>query len=179
MVRRNRCVVGFALALVIFAGGCGGGSGPEPIPTSVPGGKRLSDLTPAERQQYCLDLAAWLMSGPFLSDGCNLSSWLATQAQASVETTATDAELRATCEGSYASCVAGGVMSNCTASMPITCTATVSEYNACVSESLAVLGALPSCSAVTRASLAPNIARVSGQPPGAACRNVENKCPDL
>ena len=47
----TRSVVGLALAFGAVSGGCGGGSGPEPIPTGVPGGKRLSDLTQAERQQ--------------------------------------------------------------------------------------------------------------------------------
>jgi hypothetical protein len=73
-------VVGHALA---FSLGCGGGSGGpgnfgEPIPTSVPADKRLSDLTPAERDQLCTDLGQWAMSAPFLTDGCNATAWLTT-----------------------------------------------------------------------------------------------------
>jgi hypothetical protein len=180
MVNCNVGVVAFALAGAVGSAGCGGGSGPAyPISTSVPGDKRLSDLTPAERTQYCVDVAAWAVSGPFLTDGCNLTSWLATQAQANLEPTATDAELRATCQGTHTACVANGVTSTCDTSTPTTCTATVAEYNRCLSDSLEAIGTLPPCSAVTRASLAPNIARVSGQPASAACVSVENKCPDL
>jgi hypothetical protein len=111
-------VVGASLSIAIGAGSCGGSAGggggsASPIPTSVPGNKRISDLTPAEHRQFCADLAAWAMSGPLLTDGCNVDAWLASYAQSTVDVAATDAELRATCASLYADCVANGVMSGC------------------------------------------------------------------
>jgi hypothetical protein len=142
----------------------------------VPGNKRISDLTPSERDQFCADLTAWAMSGPFLTDGCNASALLATYAQATVETTATDADLRTSCAMLYSACVAGGVTSMCS-QIPSTCTATVSEYDTCVSDSTAALGGLPECSWVTRASLPSSISRLTNPPSSAACTALQSKCP--
>src|SRR6186997_2329619 len=92
-------VVGLAFGLAVAGGACddgGPGSGSTPVPTSVPGNKRISDLTPAERDQLCADVAAWAVTGPFLTDGCNASAWLATYLESSLDTAATDADLQAT-----------------------------------------------------------------------------------
>jgi hypothetical protein len=179
MVRRVRgLVVGAMLAMGV---GCGGGGGPgsgwgDPIPTSVPGNKRFSDLTPAERDQLCTDLTQWAMSGPFLTDGCNASAWLATELAASFDTSMTDLDLQTTCQGLYDSCVAGGVTVDCN-KVPTTCTATVGEYTTCLSDSTANLGGLPQCSALTRASVQATVSRLNNQPTSAACTSLENKCP--
>lgn len=170
-----------ALGIAAVSAGCGGGGGSSAgaIPTSVPGNKRISDLTPAERGQYCADIAAWAMSGPFLTDGCNADAWLSTYLQSSLDTAATDADLQATCAGLYAQCVANGVSSTCDTSMPSTCTATVSEYDACVVESIDILGTLPACSAVTRASLAPTINSLNSHPLSSKCMAVQAACPSM
>jgi hypothetical protein len=170
-----------ALGIVAVLAGCGGGSGSSAgaIPTSVPGNKRISDLTPAERGQYCADIVAWAMSGPFLTDGCNADAWLSTYLQSTLDTAATDADLRATCSGLYTQCVANGVSSTCDTSMPSTCTATVSEYDACVVESVEILGTLPDCSAVTRASLAPAINSLNTHPLSSTCMRVQAECPSM
>jgi hypothetical protein len=175
MVRRTRGVlVGLALAIA-GCGGSDGGSGG--VPTSVPGDKRIADLTPAERDKLCADVAAWAMSGPFLTDGCNASAWLATSLLGGLDPAATDASLRTMCETLYAQCVAGGVTANCDDQVPSTCTATVSEYNMCLSDSVDALGALPPCSSVTRASLASALTILTSQPTTAACMSVESQCP--
>ena len=90
-----------ALGIAAISVGCGGGSGSsaDSIPTSVPGSKRISDLTPAEEGQYCVDIAAWAMSGPFLTNGCNVDAWLGAYLQSTAEPAATDADLRAICSG--------------------------------------------------------------------------------
>jgi hypothetical protein len=182
MVRAWGLVLGVAFGVTV-AGGCGSGGGNgkgggTPVSTSVPGSKRLSDLTPTELTQLCADLQAWAMSGPFLTDGCNASAWLGTFGQATLETSATDADLQAACETLYAGCVANGVTSMCS-SVPATCTATVSEYTTCASDSIAQLAGLPACSAVTRASLPANIARISAGSTSAACAAVQSKCPGV
>jgi hypothetical protein len=178
MVRGVGVVFGIVLA---SAAGCGGGSGGsgnfgEPIPTSLPANKRISDLTPAERDQLCTDLGQWAMSGPFLADGCNATAWLTTSLAASADTSMTDADLQATCEQLYSACVAGGVTTDCS-KLSATCTATVGEYDTCLSDSVAALGGLPPCSAATRASLPSTVAHLTSQPTSAACTAVQNKCP--
>jgi len=173
-------VIGLFLAVAIVSVGCGdgGGAGPDAIPTSVPGNKRLSDLTPAERGQYCADVAAWAMSGPFLTAGCNVDAWLAAYLQSVAEPAATDGDLRTTCAGIYTQCVANGVTITCD-TMPSTCTATVSEYDTCVVESVTALGELPGCSAVTRASLGPAIDSLMNQSVSPMCMAVAAKCPPM
>jgi hypothetical protein len=176
-----RVMTAMALGIAAASVGCGGGSGSSAgaIPTSVPGNKRISDLTPGERGQYCADVAAWAMSGPFLTDGCNVDAWLGAYLQSTVDSTATDADLRTICSGLYAECVANGVSSTCDTSMPSTCTATVSEYDACLVESIDILGTVPACSAVTRASLAPTINSLNTHPVSATCTRVQAECPSM
>jgi hypothetical protein len=178
----SRCAsatIGLMLGIATFSAGCGGGkgTGPGPIATSVPGNKRISDLTPAERGQFCADIAEWAMSGPFLTDGCNLDAWVSTSLQASLDTTATDADLRATCSALYSECVANGVTSTCDTSAPSTCTATVSEFDTCLVDTVDVLGSVPDCSALTRASAQTEITAISTRPLTAACMAVQAKCP--
>jgi hypothetical protein len=168
-----------ALGIAAVSVGCGGGGGSSAgaIPTSVPGSKRISDLTPAEEGQYCRDIAAWAMSGPFLTNGCNVDAWLAAYLQSTAEPATTDAELRATCSGLYAQCVANGVTSNCDITGPSTCPATVSQYDACLVESVNILGTLPGCNAVTRASLAAEINSLNTHPLSSTCMTVQAECP--
>jgi len=136
-------------------------------------------LTPAERQQFCTDFANWAMSGPFLTNGCNVDAWLAADLQSVADTAASDADLRATCANVYAQCVANGVTSTCDTTTPIDCTATVAEYDACAAEAIDALDVLPACSAVTRDSVAANLAIVNGLQPGPACTALQAKCPSL
>ena len=176
-MRKIGVVVGCALAFALGCGGSGGsGSFGEPIPTSIPASKRLSDLTPAERDQLCMDLGQWAMSGPFLTDGCRATAWLTTSLAASQDTSMTDTDLQALCQTLYDGCVAGGVTTNCS-QVPATCTATVGEYDTCLSDSVAALGGLPPCSAVTRASLPSTVAHLTSQQNSAACTSLQNKCP--
>lgn len=172
-------VVGLALGIAVAGGGCDGdgNGGGGSIPTDVPGDKRISDLTPAERDQLCMDVTQWAMSGPFLPNGCNATAWLLTSLVASTDTAATDAELRASCETGYADCVAGGVTSMCD-DVPTTCTATVSEYTTCAADGVDALGALPACSQLTRASVNNAITILAGSSSSPACMAVSTKCPD-
>jgi hypothetical protein len=170
--------LGVAFGIAVAAGACDGDSGSgNPVSTSVPGNKRINDLTPAERDQLCADVTAWAMSGPFLTDGCNASAWLAAYLLSLGDTTASDAELQTACQTLYADCVANGVMSSCS-DLPTTCTATVSEYNMCLSDSLDGFAGIPACSTATRASLSANAARLLTPMSSAACTAVQTKCPD-
>jgi hypothetical protein len=175
MVRRTRGVLtGLALALA----GCGspGGDSGGTVPTTVSHNKRIIDLTPAERATLCADVMAWAMSGPVLTDGCNASAWRTTSFVASADTSATDAALRGICQSDYDLCVASGVPPGCY-QVPATCTATVSEFNMCLSDTVDAYGVLPPCSSVTRASLGTTLAILASQPISAECMSVEAKCP--
>jgi len=111
------------------------------------------------------------------SDGSgNFGEPIPTSLAASADTSMTDADLQATCQQLYDGCVAGGVTTNCS-QLPATCTATVGEYDTCLSDSVAALGGLPPCSAATRASLPSTVAHLTSQPTSAACAAVQNKCP--
>ena len=116
------------------------------------------------------------MSGPFLTDGCNATAWVSISLLGGLDPNATDASLRLACAGLYAECVANGVMVNCS-EVSATCTATVSDYNRCLADSVDALGVLPPCSSLTRASLATALTKLTTQEPSAACTKVEDQCP--
>jgi len=170
-------IVGISWGLGVVSAGCDDGGAGSEIPSSVPRDKRLSDLTPAERTQFCADVVAWAMSGPLLTEACNVDAWTATYLESTVATTATDASLQSLCAAAYSACVANGVTNMCDTAKLATCTATVSEYDACLSDTVGALGVLPPCSAVTRGALASNIARLTNQPGTPACTALQSKCP--
>jgi hypothetical protein len=119
------------------------------------------------------------MSSPFLTAGCNTDAWIAAYLQSMLDTAATDADLRTTCSGTYAQCVANGVTSNCNVTGTSTCPATVSEYDACLVEAVDILETVPACSAVTRASLAPTVNSISTHPLSARCMTIQSQCPAM
>lgn len=169
--------VGMSLVLWAACAGCGGGGSGNGVMTSVPHDEPISDLPPAERTQFCADVATWAMMGPFLTGSCNVVAWTLAYADSLADTAATDATLQSTCEAAYSQCLANGVTNTCDAAKLATCTATVSEFNACLSDTLAALVEWPACSAVTRGSLASNVAGGSEGRSSAACTTVKSLCP--
>jgi hypothetical protein len=162
-------VVGFvALGLAI---GCDGDS--NSFQSTLPPNKRLADLTPAERDQLCMDLRTF--GETVLPDLCGTVALLTAYARSMVDTTATDAQLQATCTDATRQCIANGVTTTCEPAPP-TCTATVGEFGACLSDSSAALQT-PPCNAVRRATLATTIAALQNQPPSQTCTTLEMKCP--
>ena len=120
-------VVGFvALGLAI---GCDGDS--NSFQSNLPPNKRLAELTPAERDQLCRDLRTF--GEAVLPDLCGTVALLTTYAQSMVDPTATDAQLQATCSDATRQCIANGVTTTCEP-VPATCTATVGEFGACLSD---------------------------------------------
>ena len=116
---------------------------------------------------------------------------LAAALGAAFDSSLSDAQIQMSCTQAYNDCLAsdqsadGGATSSCQmgASDP-TCTATVSEISTCLNDDSAVLAqqtnALPSCGALTRASL--NTATGTDADGGAAdepasCKTVDTKCP--
>jgi hypothetical protein len=179
MVKRiQSVVVGVALAAAAGCGGCGGPSGSgEPIPTSVAGNKRISDLTPTEHDQLCADISEWVTSTSFLSVGCNSNGWLFASDKAATTPSATDADLQATCESTAAACVASGVATNCS-QLPPNCNATVSEYDTCIFRSAAAEAKIPPCSELTRAALAATVNALDNQT-NTVCARYFVECPSM
>lgn len=172
MSKRARAAAA-GVALVVMAIGCDGDSGA--FTTSAPSNKRLADLTPAERGQLCMDLARYAQT--LAEDSCRLAALFTVYLQTTIDTTATDAELQQTCSMLTADCVAAGVTTTCDP-VPATCTATVGEFSACISDAPRVLQAVPPCSAAQRATLESTIMSIENQPTTAACATLDMKCPE-
>src|SRR5699024_3132682 len=99
------------------------------------------------------------------------------------DATLTEPELRADCSETFEACIAENPVfpqSGCEDFSP-TCHATVAEISACFNDWVDFLqrrqAAAPACEAVTRASLAQELA-ADGSFTSAACLTAQQKCPD-
>jgi hypothetical protein len=93
-----------------------------------------------------------------------------------------DAAAQAACTPVYNQCMAataGSTTQTCDP-IPATCTATVAQFSACVTDTLValnqVLGAIPSCSAITLAELSASSTGGTTTPPQ-SCQPLETACP--
>ncbi|HEY1332730.1 MAG TPA: hypothetical protein VGF31_00660, partial [Myxococcaceae bacterium] len=115
-------------------------------------------------------------------DTCRLGGFLAAALTAGLSSTATDADLQATCAQAVASCTSG-FTGSCGAP-PANCAATVAELTACLNDAtvqnhMAAAG-LPDCSGTTRATISAHsntvgMALTGSQP--ASCQTYQAKCP--
>lgn len=157
-------------------------SGGGNFSTSVPGDKELGELTPAEVEQLCDDL------GQFTEDldvaaatqefSCRVAGLVA-----SVSAPESEESLRAACQVAYDECMASPPEPTTTeeCSAPdASCTATVDEFEACMSDAKATFDelatALPSCEDLTLADLG----SLAGEQPmaPASCTTFQEKCPN-
>jgi len=167
-----------------LADGCSGGGGagaPGTYHTSVPGDKPLNGLSSTELQILCNDLGAYLEHQE--GDTCRLNGFLAAAFLAGASSTATDADLEATCSETTASCMSR-FTGTCGPRPSATCAATVAEQAACINDAtvqnhMAAAG-LPDCSGTTRAAVTAHSSAVSmaltGTQP-ASCQTYSAKCP--
>jgi hypothetical protein len=93
-----------------------------------------------------------------------------------------DAAAQAACTPVYNQCMAatsGSTTQTCDP-IPATCTATVAQFSACATDSLValnqVLGAIPSCNAITLAELSESSTGSTATTP-ATCQAFETACP--
>jgi hypothetical protein len=146
--------------------GAGGGA-PDPI---IDRSKRLSDLTPAEVNKICRDLAPALASV-----SCDLAGFVAASYAAAYDQSLTDQQLQAACMQTSGTCQSQQPPPDCASAeaAPTDCSATVDEYFACIDDTLAEI---PACSALTRQLL-------SGSAPSLedpkSCGTLATKCPGL
>src|SRR5665213_702064 len=196
---RNGSMVLASLFTVAALVGCGSssGGGGGGFSTSVPGGTKLSSLTTAQAAQVCPDLTTYenTQSATQTADFCKSSGIdAAFQAQVGSTVTLTDAQLQNDCTIGYTECTSadggsgGGADCDSTtfSGEPTTCTSSVSDVQKCISDMNAAnatyYGALPSCSALTAATLASAEATLNGDggssssPDPASCMPIEANC---
>lgn len=193
-----------ALSTLTVTAGCGGGSGAG-FHTSVPASKPLNTLSPSDVKALCMDMVTFL-NMQIQADLKNKDlecrgAGLGFAALAANSPNATDAQLQQACQVGYQLCLSApadaGVSSGnidagvsgdeCTntSTPPASCTATVAQYTACVSEaSSSVQDVLPPCNELTKAKLA-MLTGDAGAPGGGAstagpaCMAFQAACPGV
>jgi len=179
-------------ALVACSSSSGGGGGGGGFSTSVPGSTKLSSLTTAQAAQLCTDLTTYenSQSSTQTAEICKgVGIDAAAEAQATSSTMLSDAQLQAACTIGYSDCTSAdggssGVScdSSTFAGAPTTCTSSVSDVQKCITDMNAAnatyYGALPSCGALTAATLASAEADggISSSPDPASCVPIETNC---
>ncbi len=194
MIASSKCVLwtgAVALGLCVACGGSSSGGSSSPGSTdfssSLPGDKSLGSLSDSENAQLCKDLQSYY--GPNAAAGkelkdftCRFSALLL----AGFASPTTDSELQAACKAGYDECQHSAEQSSMvTCNQPqASCTATVAEMEACVTESTKALADLgnqfPECSKVTIASLQSTMDPGTAPPAindSPSCTALEAKCP--
>lgn len=195
---RLALLVVMASAIVI---NCGGGS--SGFHTSVPSDKPLGTLSPSDTKTLCMDTMTFVsmqVQSLNTKDNQCRAAGIAISTLTAGGANTTDAQIQASCQAVYQGCLsapadagfttggsdAGAPSLDCANAMApaASCTATVAQYTACVSETTASLQNLfPPCNQLTKAKLAMFTgdagAPTSGQNPGPACMAFQAACPGV
>lgn len=182
-----------ALALCTSAASCGNdddksnGGGGGKFSAGVSGSTVVGTLDQASINKVCMNLKSFVTTN-YVPEFCRIQGGLvaAGKLYASSQGMATDAQLQAACTTGYNACVANPTevtkdFDDCGSPDP-TCTATVSEYEACVNDTPAAIktafAPFPACDKVTSAAL---VSLASAMEPEvvepASCKIVDMKCP--
>jgi hypothetical protein len=158
-------------------GGAGGGGGASF--TTVASTAIISTLPPADSMKLCDDTYAYFRTAIATADACKWKGLsFATSSSAP-----TEEQLRANCTEKETQCLADpaaalGVNASC--SFPTTCTTTVAEYAACITDEVAffnqTVSSMPSCATLTMVGTQAVSGALTAAPP-ASC--TFNGCPDL
>lgn len=158
--------------------GAAGGTGGGVSVTTLGGGKPIGTLTPTEATQLCADTFAYFgqaISKPTLCKWTGLTYAVSSSAPS-------DTRLQENCKGQENACLAAGPASPSCRALPAACTATVSQYAACIVDNTAALNAgverLAACSTVKMSDLEAVWAFVTEDPP-ASCTALSELCPAL
>lgn len=151
-------------------GGTTGGTGGGSFTTSVPSDTKLRALTLAQQAQICADEEHYFNEGTFFSNFCQIIA-LQTLSGA-VNEPLTDAQLQVGCASDYTSCLSAdsgvtGSGTTCNLSnVGSQCTGTVGDYVTCSNDDIAKINqlaaSLPSCSTITKSTLATAAAAIQG-----------------
>jgi hypothetical protein len=171
-----------AVIAVVLAAACGGGGvGTGDIPTTLPPSKQLHQLTPAERQTLCDEIAAYSDSSGTNAALEESSCRDAGRQAATRANPQTDADAQAACETAYTQCKSGTWTLSCDSGpwLSPTCTVTVGEYDVCLSASDASIrtATSPSCDTLTVANLATSAGSSMGSLPS-SCQGYLLACPE-
>jgi hypothetical protein len=146
--------------------------------TNLSGTKALNGLTTAEATQLCSDTYAYFgqaISRPTLCKWKGLAYAISSSAP-------TDSMLQQNCSSRETPCLQATPDSPSCSDLPSTCTATVAQYSACITDQTAVftptVSGLADCATVKTTDLAAVWAFRTGDLP-ASCVSLTDKCPDL
>jgi len=162
------------------AGGTGGGGGGGSAVTTIGGTTAVNALTPTQVMQLCNDTYAYFGSAIPKATTCK---WKGLSYAAS-SSAPSDAQVQTNCTSKETSCQGTDPWADnlgCN-EIPSTCTATVAEYSACISDEVAAfiqtVGGLKTCAMLTRADT-PALFEIMAAPLPASCMSLMNKCADL
>jgi hypothetical protein len=160
--------------------GSGGSSGGGGV-TSLSGTRALNALSPAEATQLCGDSYNYFGTAITNATTCK---WKGVAFAAS-SSAPSQQVLQQNCTSQEMACLQVAKPWDTNAGcndLPATCTATVAEYPACISDEAAAftqtVNGLPACSALASTDTAKVFDAQAAAPP-ASCAALSNKCPDL
>jgi hypothetical protein len=174
-----------ALGLQLGCGGDGGGGGTTPtggqsgnsgpFSSGVEGSKKVSALTPQERQTFCAAEEKFFKANPAVAtSACKLLAFL----PVAFAMPKSDAEARTLCQQAYDQCLAHPETAKCD-QQPTTCSATVSQAEACTSAApawfVSSTATLPSCATLKLSDLdSASSGGLMDPPPPAACKALDD-----
>jgi hypothetical protein len=190
-------IKGLGLAVVIstVAMGCGGGGGGSGFSTSVPPGTPLNKLSASDATKLCMDTGTFVNAQVKADLGnkafeCRVAS--DDVALNSATATTTDAMLQQACQEFYQTCLTTPIPADAgvgdfedtsstdcsTAPTDVaSCTATVAQYSACVSETVTDIQIIfPACNQLTTTSLSVD---AGASATGPACTTFYALCPSF
>jgi hypothetical protein len=146
-------------------------------------GTGLNALTSADATQLCKDVYAYFGKSIPMATACKYKGL----SYATSSSAPSDAEFQQSCKDHEATCTqSGSGVGSATnpgcGPIPSTCTATVAEYSACISDEVTLfnqgVSGLPGCATAGSASNSA-VWLVMVPTPPASCDSLANKCPDL
>jgi hypothetical protein len=163
--------------------GTGGSSSSGTSVTTLSGTKALNTLTTADATQLCKDTYAYFGQTISMATACKYKGL----SYATSSSAPSDAQFQQVCKDHESACTqagsgVGSADNPGCSDLPSTCTATVAEYSACISDEVATfnqgMSGLPSCTTATSASMSA-VWNVMAPTAPASCDSLTNKCPDL
>jgi hypothetical protein len=154
--------------------------------SSIPGDTRFDQFTPQQIQTLCNEVSSFGQSSGQGADdqklACIFDGFLAAEFSQAPQT---DASVQAACTAAYNQCLAtpGTTTMSCpTMAMLAGCSATVSEYTACLNDAtkleVQTIESLPTCADLTAADLTTSGA-LQTTPTPQSCQTFDAKCPAL
>jgi hypothetical protein len=154
--------------------------------SSIPGGTQFDQLSSAQVQTFCNEVDAFDTSSGQDMDAleitCLFGGLIAAELSAAPQT---NASVQAACTTAYNQCLAGATSTfSCPSTAALAgCTATVSEYAACLNDATKIevqtIQSLPTCADLTVADLVTSSGTVSATPLPPSCQTLNAKCPTL